>query len=189
MAFKELVTTYGYFAVFFGSIAERETFVVFGGIAAHRGYLNLFLVMAAAFAGGWLGDWLYFALGRRYADALLNRFPAMRPRADKARRVIEKHHSLMIISVRFLYGMRTVGPMVIGMSAVSAARFTVLNALGAVLWAVVVTVAGYAFSNVVDALLPQIRRYEEYLLLAVLVCGVLMWIIRCMRRTWAETRR
>ncbi len=188
MGFKELVSTYGYFAVFLGSIAEGETFVVFGGIAAHRGYLNLFLVMAVAFAGGWLGDALYFALGRRHAAALLNRFPTMRPRADKARRMIEKYDSLTIISMRFLYGLRTVGPMVVGMSAVPAARFMVLNALGAILWAVVVTAAGYAFSNVIDALLPQIRRYEEYLLLTVVVCGVLLWIIGRVRRTRAQTR-
>lgn len=72
--------------------------------------------------------------------------------------------------------------MVIGMSTVPAARFMVLNALGALLWAVAVTTAGYAFSNVMDALLPQIRHYEEYLFLTVLAAGALFGLLAYARR-------
>ena len=43
-------------------------------------------------------------------------------------------------------------------------------------------VAGYAFSNAVEALLPQIRHYEEYLFAAVLAVGVLIWLTGRVRR-------
>lgn len=184
MSLKELIAAYGYYAVLLGSIAEGETVLVLGGIAAHRGYLDLPGVMAAAFAGGWLGDLAYFLFGRRYGGAFLARFPALRPKAEKARRLVEQHPVLVIVSVRFLYGLRTVGPMVIGMSAVPTSRFLALNALGAALWAVVITTAGYVFSNAVEALLPQIRHDEEYLFAAVLAAGILAWVIgraRCTR--------
>lgn len=177
MALKEFITAYGYYAVFFGSIAEGETVVVLGGIAVHRGYLELPWVMAAAFAGGWLGDLSYFLLGRRYGNAFLARFPALRRKAERARRLVEKHPVFVIVALRFLYGLRIAGPLVIGMSAVPTGRFLALNALGALVWAVVVVAAGYAFSNAVEALLPQIRRYEEYLFAAVLAVGVLLWVI------------
>ncbi len=189
MSLKELIADYGYYAVFLGSLTEGETVLVLGGIAAHRGYLELPWIMAAAFAGGWLGDLSYFFLGRRHGSAILARFPALRPRAEKAQRLIERHHAFVIIAVRFLYGLRTVGPMVIGMSAVPASRFLALNALGALLWAVVVAVAGYAFSNAVEALLPQIRHYEEYLFAAVLAAGVLVWTIGRLRRARAGSRQ
>lgn len=182
MSVKELIAAYGYYAVFLGSVAEGETVPVLGGIAAHRGYLELYWVVAAAFAGGWLGDLAYFFFGRRHGEAFLARFPALRPRTDKARRLIERHPVSVIIAVRFLYGLRTVGPMAIGMSAVPTGRFLLLNALGALLWALVVAVAGYAFSNAVEALLPQIRHYEEYLFAGVLAAGILAWIIGRVRR-------
>lgn len=182
MPLKEFIAAYGYYAVFLGSVTEGETVLVLGGIAAHRGYLELPWVMAAAFAGGWLGDLAYFSLGRRHGDAFLARFPALRSRADKTRRLIERHPLLIIVALRFLYGLRTAGPMVIGMSAVPAGRFLALNALGALLWAVVVAATGYAFSNAVEALLPQIRHYEEYLFAAVLAAGVIIWVIARARR-------
>ena len=182
MPLQDIIAAYGYYAVFLGSVAEGETVLVLGGIAAHRGYLELPWVMAAAFAGGWLGDQFYFFLGRRHGNALLARFPALECRAATARRLIDKHHTLVIVAVRFLYGLRTVGPMAIGMSAVSTMRFMMLNALGAFFWAVAVTAAGYAFSGVVEALLPAIRHYEEYLFLAVLAGGVLLGLLGLARR-------
>ncbi|MBI3343771.1 MAG: DedA family protein [Gammaproteobacteria bacterium] len=189
MSLQELIAAYGYWAVFVGSVAEGETVVVLGGIAAHRGYLDLPWVMAAAFAGGWSGDLFYFFLGRRHGNAFLARFPALERRAATARRLIDKHHTAAIVIVRFLYGLRTVGPMVIGMSTVPAARFMALNALGALLWAVVaVTTAGYAFSNVMDTLLPQIRHYEEYLFLTVLAAGALLGLLGYAWRKCRERR-
>lgn len=188
MSLQEIIAAYGYYAVFVGSLVEGETVVVLGGIAAHRGYLDLPWVMAAAFAGGWFGDQFYFLLGRRHGNALLARFPALERRAATALRLIDKHQTATIVIVRFLYGLRTVGPMVIGMSAVPAARFMVLNALGALLWAVAVTTAGYAFSNVMDALLPQMRYYEEYLFLTVLAAGALLGLLDYARRKRREMR-
>lgn len=61
-------------------------------------------------------------------------------------------------------------------------RVMVLNALGALLWAAAVTAAGYAFSGVVEALLPAIRHCEEYLFLAVLAGGVLLGLLGLARR-------
>jgi membrane protein DedA with SNARE-associated domain len=182
MALTEFVAEYGYGAVFLGSILEGETIAALGGVAAHRGYLNLFGVMAVAFAGSWLGDQFYFFLGRRHGNAVLARFPSLQPQALKARHLIEQYRAPLIVAIRFLYGLRTVGPMVIGMTAVPALRFMLLNALGAILWAVVVTAAGYAFSNVVELLLPEIGRSEEYLFLAVLAAGMLFVLLRLLRR-------
>lgn len=131
---------------------------------------------------------VYFVLGRRYGDAILARFPALERRAVTARRLIDKYHAPVIVAVRFLYGLRTVGPMVIGMSAVPTMRFMLLNALGALIWAAAITAAGYAFSNAVAALLPQIRHYEEYLFVTVLAAGVLLGLLGYARRKWREKR-
>jgi membrane protein DedA with SNARE-associated domain len=186
MSLTALVAAYGYYAVFMGAFIEGETVLILGGIAAHRGYLDLPWVMAAAFAGSWLGDQLYFFLGRRYGQAILRRFPALQAKAYKAQRLVERYHAPLILSVRFLYGLRTVGPMGIGMSTVSAFQFVVLNALGALIWAVAVATAGYAFSNVLEVLMPQVRHYEEYLFISVLAAGAVVWLIGCVVRRHAR---
>lgn len=44
--------------------------------------------------------------------------------------------------MRFLYGLRLAGPIVIGSSGVTLLRFAALNMIGAAIWAVLVTGAG-----------------------------------------------
>lgn len=181
MSLTALIAAYGYYAVFLGAFIEGETVLVLGGIAAHRGYLDLSWVMTTAFAGSWLGDQLYFFLGRRYGHAILARFPVLQPKARQTQRLIERYRAPLILAVRFLYGLRTVGPMAIGMSAVPAFQFAVLNALGALVWAIAVVAAGYAFSNALEAAMSQIRDYEEYLFIGVLVVGILVWLVKYAR--------
>ena len=45
MSLPQLLTDYGYWAVFVGSLLEGETILILAGFAAHRGYLSLPLVM------------------------------------------------------------------------------------------------------------------------------------------------
>lgn len=182
MSLTALIATYGYYAVFLGAFIEGETVLLLGGIVAHRGYLDLYWVMAAAFVGSWLGDQSYYFLGRRYGHAILARFPALQPKAHQVQRLVERYHAPLILALRFLYGLRTIGPMVIGMSTVPVLQFVVLNAFGALIWAVVVAAAGYAFSNAIETLLPQIHHYEEYLFIGVLAAGVVVWLIRHKKR-------
>jgi membrane protein DedA with SNARE-associated domain len=49
-----------------GAFLEGETLLVIAGFLAHRGYLGLPFVIAAAFAGTLAGDQLYFHIGRMY---------------------------------------------------------------------------------------------------------------------------
>ena len=53
----------------------------------------------------------------------------------------------MILSFRFLYGLRTVAPFVIGMSSVSVKKFILLNAAGALVWATAIASGGYFFGR------------------------------------------
>ena len=68
----------------------------------------------------------------------------------------------MILSFRFLYGLRTVAPFVIGMSNVPFKKFIFLNAVGALVWAVAVGSGAYLFGHTLEALIGKIKSYEIY---------------------------
>jgi len=175
MNLPELLQAWGYWAVLGGSLIEGETLLLLGGFAAHRGYLSLPLVIGVAALGGFLGDQFYFFLGRRYGARLLARFPRMRPRAARVRALLERYHMPAIIAVRFLYGLRTVGPMAIGMTSVPWLRFLALNFIGAVLWAIAIVLAGYAFGQAFELILGDIRKFEEIIIAAFVLCGIAVW--------------
>lgn len=73
--------------------------------------------------GSFLGDQLWFYLGRRHGSKLLERYPRYAASAARAQALLTKYDTPVILSVRFLYGLRTVLPFVIGMSNISLLRF------------------------------------------------------------------
>lgn len=181
-SFSALIDHYGYLAVFAGTLLEGETILVLAGYAAQRGYLDLDVVMAVAFCGGFLGDQLLFYLGRRHGQRIVARFPAMAQRVALVDRLLCRYHAPLIFSIRFMYGLRLVGPFAIGMGSVSAAKFFVFNLLGALVWAFLVASAGFLFGQTLELLMSDLKRYELLGLALLLLLAAVSWLIYRRRR-------
>ncbi len=183
MTLETLIQTHGYWVIFFGTFLEGETVLVLGGVAAHQGYLDERGVIGAAFAGTLLCDQLFFYLGRRHGPAVLARRPAWKQRVDRVESLLARYDTLLILGFRFLYGLRTVTPFVIGMGAgITTGRFVVLNAVGAALWSVAFGAAGYAVGNAAEAFLGNARQYEIAAFGIVIAVGASLWAFRHLRR-------
>ncbi len=187
---SEMIAKYGYLAVFVGTFFEGETILVLGGFAAHRGYLELPYVMLAAFVGTFMGDQLYYFIGRRWGVRLLEKRPRWRERSAKAMALLHKYDVIFILSFRFIYGVRSVSPFVIGMSGISPMRFMPLNLIAAFIWAIAVGLLGYLFGEVFQRYMAEIKQYEFYVLGGIAGIGLLLWgrnLLRGRRRKrWRE---
>lgn len=187
MTLDQLIDTYGYWAILIGTFFEGETILVLGGFAAYEGYLSLPWVILAALLGSLSGDQLFFYLGRNYGSKILIKRPAWQSRVDKARRLLERFQTLLILTIRFLYGLRTIAPFVMGMSLVSRRRFLVLNTVGALLWAVFVGTGGYLFGGALEILLGDLKHHEIKILGAIATVGFFLWLIHFFRRRRPKT--
>jgi len=185
MSLASLLAQYGYLALFIGCVLEGETILILAGFAAHQGYLSLPVVLVTAAAGGMLGDLLFFTLGHRYGAAAIERFPSWQGRALQVRQLLLRYHVGVIVGIRFMYGLRIVGPVVIGASEVPPWRFVLFNLIGAVLWASLVGCAGYLFGHALTWLLADLKHGEEGVLLFVIVAGLLF----ALARQWRSRRR
>jgi membrane protein DedA with SNARE-associated domain len=182
MSPETLISTYGYVAVGIGTFLEGETILVLAGLAAHRGYLDLKWVMVCAFFGTLLCDQLFFYLGRSQGRAALAKRPRWQARSERVFTLLERHPAWTIVGFRFLYGLRTVTPLLIGASRVPVLRFTLLNIVGAVLWAVVFGGVGYLFGEVFQAVIGDVRRYELWAFGLLALVGAAIWIAHWQRR-------
>ena len=182
MTLDSLIENYGYLAILVGTFLEGETILVLAGLAAHRGYMHLDWVIAAAFAGSLCGDQLFFFLGRRHSETFLKRRPLWKSRVDRVKRLLDRFRTPLILVFRFLYGLRTVTPFVIGMSSVRFTRFLFLNAIGAFVWAVAFGTGGYLFGDALDLMIGNIKRYEIKLFGLIAVAGVIMWLVYFLRQ-------
>lgn len=176
------IAQYGYSVVFAGSVLEGETFLVAGGYAAHRGYLQLPWVMAAGAVGGFLGDQIFFALGRRFGPALLDRFPRWGAQRKRVEALLQRHQAWIIVAMRFLYGLRMAAPVIIGACGIAPRKFAVFNLIGAVVWAIAVAGAGYVFGQILAAAIAGAHRYEGLVLASIAAVGAAVSVIRRARR-------
>jgi membrane protein DedA with SNARE-associated domain len=177
MDFTGLVERYGYTAILVGTFFEGETILVVAGIAAHQGLLQLPWVMVYAFAGSLTGDQLWFLLGRLQGRGMIDRRPKWQRRLQRVHDLLERHRVWFILVFRFLYGLRSVAPFVIGTSRVPVWQFVLLNVLGAVIWAAGLGTLSYYFGAAIEAGLHHFQYLEIAALIALAVGGALVvWL-------------
>jgi membrane protein DedA with SNARE-associated domain len=183
-----LIEQYGYVAVLVGTFLEGETIVVIAGFLAHQNYLQLDGVIAAAFAGGMLGDQLYFYIGRMKGREFIASRPRLSRHSEKAERLLSKHQIWLILGFRFIYGIRTVTPFILGASKVNAAVFLFLNAISALIWAIAIGFAGFYFGTALEATLGTAERYELAVIGALATGALALWIARMLLHRRRTTR-
>jgi len=172
MNLPQLITDYGYAALAVGCLLEGETVLVIAGYAAHRGLLSWPAVFAVAAAFSFAGDQIWFQIGHHYGGRVLNRFTALRDRLPWLKARVGAHPIALVLGIRFMVGLRTAGPILIGCGLVPPRRFLGLNLLGALLWAAVFASAGYFFGALVEQLLPDVKKAEEAILGILLAAGI-----------------
>jgi membrane protein DedA with SNARE-associated domain len=89
-----------------------------------------------------------------------------------------RYHAAVVIGIRFAYGLRIAGQVLLGTSEIQAHKFTILTALGAVIWACLIGGLGGAFGQAAKVLLGELRNVEGWLLLGVAAVGDVVWWIR-----------
>jgi len=182
MSLEYLISTWGYAAVAVGTFFEGETILILGSFASHRGYLQLPWVMFSGFLGSLTGDQLYFHIGRARGRPAIAKVPAWQAKSARVFALLQRNEALAILGFRFLFGLRTVTPFIIGASGVSPLRFLLLDMLGAALWAGAFGTLGYLFGYSLEILLGDLKRYELLLFALIAVAGALAWLLRALRR-------
>lgn len=181
------LSTYGYWAIAIGTFLEGETILLAGAWAAHHGLLDIRGVAAAAVCGSFCGDQLYFLLGRIFGTRLLRHWPAAQRGHERVFRLLQRHQSAFILAFRFLYGLRTVAPFVLGASRLPARRFVPLNFLGATLWSCTIAFGGLAIGDALHRFAQGLHGpHAQVLAVSVLLPVALAVGIWWTGRRWAK---
>ena len=173
MDIPQLIHEYGYAAVAVGAFLEGETVLILAAVSAHLGYLKLPVVMAVAAVCAFFGDNAFFFAGRRYGRRLMTRYPALAGAVPRVDRMIGRWHALAVILLRFTYGLRIAGPIVLGAGRMKTFTFMWANAVGAVIWALLLGGIGWAFGHAAEQVLGHVAK-AEYIAIGVVVAIVLL---------------
>ena len=155
----DALTEYGYIILFVWSVMEGELGLVMAGTMVHTGHMNMPTAILVAGLGGFVGDQIYFAIGR-YNKTWLHRYLKKHRRKFALAHLLLKRYGWPVIFIqRYLYGLRTVIPMSIGLTRYSARKFALINFLSAQVWATVTIVLAYIFGEQILAILEYMKHH------------------------------
>lgn len=184
-----LLQVYKYWIVIGGALVEGEMVLILAGAAAQQGYMSIYFVIAMAFVGAVIHDHLLFFLGRYWGKKIFSRFPTWQGRVDKITIMINRYDHLFIMGFRFIYGIRTITPLILGTTRISVWRYSALVTLSALIWAVIISYLGYSFFMILDKLLQDFDLYKKYLTLGIIVFVALVSLFFTYRNYLIRRRR
>ncbi len=164
-----LLIEYKYWIVVAGALLEGEVALLLAGAAAYHGYMSLSLVMLISFLGAMFHDHLLFFIGRYMGKPFLARYPRLRKKSQRVLNMFHKHQNKLILSFRFIYGLRTVTPIIIGTSDIFLKRYSVLTMIAAIIWAIIIAYLGYVFAAALEVVIVYFQQGQK-ILAAILVC-------------------
>jgi membrane protein DedA with SNARE-associated domain len=151
---------------------EGETFVLFAAAACVGGGLDPYKLGCCAWLGSCLGDQCWFFLGRWCGPVLLRRWPATQGKIARVQGLFDRWGAVFILSFRFMYGIRNVSAIALGLSNVCPRRFVILNAIAAAVWALVFVGVGVAFGKTLGAVLGRWADSVEIAIACAFLIGV-----------------
>jgi membrane protein DedA with SNARE-associated domain len=172
----EWLKEYGYIILFFWSMAEGETGLVMAGVLSHTGDMNVPTSILVAGLGGFVGDQIWYYVGKYNKSYVHREFEQHRRKFAKARLLLRKYGIWLIFFQRFIYGMRSIIPLAIGLSGYDKKKFAIINFFSAFVWASITIIPSYIYGEEILQLITWAKHhwYLSVLFLAV-VFGTLWY--------------
>ena len=121
-----------------------------GLVAAAHGNINIVILITAIFLAAFFGDQVGFVIGRVVGRPYLDKkqSPRMQRMILNAEDFYEKTGWWAVVAARFFPWIRTFVPPIAGAAKMNYYKFLSANALGALLWGVGITLAGFYAATV-----------------------------------------
>ncbi|GIX52926.1 membrane protein [Sphaerotilus natans] len=156
------------------------------GAMCGAGLMNLPLAMALLLVAAVLGDQVNYSIGRHFGPKVFqwenSRFFNKRA-FMQAHDFYERHGGVTIIIARFMPFIRTFAPFVAGVAEMTRAKFVMFNVIGAMLWVIGLTLAGYLFGN-----LPWVQANLSKIIWALIIIPGLIAIFGAWKARRNEAR-
>ena len=144
--------------ILFGFFLPGDSILFSAGlVAATHGEVNIVILVTVIFIAAFFGDQIGFVLGRLVGRPYLEKHnsPRMQKMIARSEGFYEQTGWWAVVAARFFPWIRTFVPPIAGASMMNYYKFLSANALGALLWGVGITLAGYYAAS-----LPWVKSWS-----------------------------
>jgi membrane protein DedA with SNARE-associated domain len=137
------IQDWGYLALFAYSFGGGFVGLVVAGVLSYAGDLNIYLAMLVAGTSNFIGDQFLFFLARKnksYAKDMMKNYGR---KIALAHLMMRRYGSLVVFIQKYIYGVKTLIPLAMGLTKYSSIKFSIFNFLATILWALLVGYLSY----------------------------------------------
>ncbi|MEO6822390.1 MAG: DedA family protein [Candidatus Nanopelagicales bacterium] len=167
-------------ALFVGFVLPGETAAVLGGVAASRGHVEVWVMVAIVVMAAIAGDSVGYEVGRRFGTRILTskRLSTHERRLGAAQDFLARRGGSAVFLGRFVAFFRAVMPALAGTARMPYPRFLAFNAAGGLCWGVCFVLLGYFAGNSYAKIEQTVGRGAAVVVAAIVVVLVIIWRIR-----------
>ncbi|MFT8352917.1 DedA family protein [Clostridium saccharoperbutylacetonicum] len=144
---------------------------------AAMGMLNIYVLVTVLMVAAILGDTSNYEIGRLLGNKLIKSGKFIKKEhLDKTHKFYEKYGGKTIIFARFVPIVRTLAPFVAGIGEMNYKKFISFNAVGGILWVVLVSVCGYFFGNI-----SVVKNNFSLVVIAIVFISIMPAVIEVLR--------
>jgi membrane-associated protein len=152
-----------------GFFLPGDSLLFTAGLLANDGKLNIAFLLVGVFVAAVVGDQVGYQFGKRIGPSIFRKPDARLFRqeyVEHTKNFFEKHGPKTILLARFVPVVRTFAPVLAGVGEMRWRTFAKFNVIGALVWAVGITLAGYALGSAIGA--DNVDKYL-YPIIAVII--------------------
>ena len=171
---EDLIHEYRYIALMIGTFFEGETAIILASSLIHKGIFNTLPTVCFAFMGSFISDWIYYTIGRLNGKLFIEKRPKLQAKVQPVTGFFQRNKIQILFTYRFLYGLRVIIPLIIGMSNIRPAQFLFFTVVSGFFWAGTVTFLGYVVGVAFGVSADAIQENLVFVLLGFAAFGILL---------------
>lgn len=170
------LATYGYIGLFLYSLGGGFVALIGAGVLSFMGKMDLTLSISIAFIANALGDMMLIYMARYQKSMIMEGLRKHRRKLALSHLLMKKYGSWIIIIQKFVYGIKTLIPIAIGLTKYDIKKFAVLNVLGAGVWALSIGLGSYYSGEILMKIAETISDKPWIAPIILIIFGGSLWL-------------
>ncbi|WP_321777606.1 DedA family protein [Sulfurimonas sp.] len=168
--------TYGYIGLFIYSLGGGFIALIGAGVLSYMGKMDISTAIAIAFIANALGDVLLFYMARYQKTMMMEGLRKHRRKLALAHVMMKKNGSWIILIQKFVYGIKTLIPIAIGLTKYDFKKFAILNVASSAVWALAFGLGSYFSGSLLVKFAQTISDKPWIAPIILVVFGGALWL-------------
>ncbi|MCK9162165.1 MAG: DedA family protein [Arcobacteraceae bacterium] len=166
---EDLIRDWGYIVLFLYSFGGGFVALAAAGVLSFSGELNIFISIAVAVIANFLGDQFLFYMARynkHFAKDIMKKYGR---KVAYTHLLMRKYGNIAIFIQKYIYGVKTLIPLAIGLTKYDAQKFMFYNVFASIIWGIIVGGVSYMLGNIVLTYAEDYKYIGVALIVAIII--------------------